>query len=62
MLDNYFDNINLCETIFIVLQEIQAQEEILRKEKELVDARKKLMKLRQERYKDRPPEDEDSCS
>ena len=43
-------------------QEIQAQEEILRKEKELVDARKKLMKLRQERYKDRPPEDDDSCS
>jgi talin len=43
-----------------IAQEIQAQEEILRKEKELIDARKRLMKIRQDRYKDRPPEDEES--
>ncbi|XP_059140472.1 talin-2-like isoform X4 [Physella acuta] len=42
-----------------IAQEIQAQEEILRKEKELIDARKRLMKIRQDRYKDRPPEDDD---
>ncbi|CAG5121597.1 unnamed protein product, partial [Candidula unifasciata] len=45
-----------------IAQELQAQEEILRKEKELNDARKKLMRLRQERYKGRPPEDDDSGS
>ncbi|XP_055873161.1 talin-1 isoform X5 [Biomphalaria glabrata] len=45
-----------------IAQEIQAQEEILRKEKELIDARKRLMKIRQDRYKDRPPEDDDSPS
>ncbi|CAG5116695.1 unnamed protein product, partial [Candidula unifasciata] len=40
-----------------IAEEIQAQEEILRKEVELNNARKRLMKIRQDRYKDRPPED-----
>lgn len=39
-----------------------AQEEILRKEKELEDARKKLERIRKEKYKDRPPEEYDSAS
>ncbi|KAH9509676.1 Talin-2 [Bulinus truncatus] len=45
-----------------IAQEIQAQEEIIRKEKELSDARMRLMKIRKDRYKDRPPEDDDSAS
>ncbi|GFR75659.1 talin-1 [Elysia marginata] len=45
-----------------IAQEIQAQAEILRKEKELTDARNKLMQIRRDRYKDRPPEDDDSSS
>ncbi|RUS77312.1 hypothetical protein EGW08_014939, partial [Elysia chlorotica] len=43
-----------------IAQEIQAQAEILRKEKELIDARNKLMQIRRDRYK--PPEDDDSSS
>ena len=43
-------------------QEIMAQEEILRKEKELQDARRRLEKIRKEKYKDRPPEEYDSSS
>ncbi len=39
-----------------------AQEEILRKEKELQDARRRLEKIRKEKYKDRSPEDYDSSS
>ena len=39
-----------------IAQEIQAQEAIIRKERELEVARKKLMQIRQARYKD----DEDS--
>ncbi|KAK7096337.1 hypothetical protein V1264_005641 [Littorina saxatilis] len=45
-----------------IAQEIMAQEEILRKERELQDARRKLEKIRKEKYKDRPPEDYDSSS
>merc|ERR1719422_1151509 len=41
-----------------IAQELQAQEEILRKEKELEAARNRLMNIRKERYKDRPPEDD----
>ncbi|XP_076439084.1 talin-1-like isoform X2 [Babylonia areolata] len=44
-----------------IAQEIMAQEEILRKEKELQDARRRLEKIRKEKYKDRPPEDSDSA-
>ena len=43
-------------------QEIMAQEEILRKEKELDSARKKLAEIRKARYKDKGPEDGDSSS
>lgn len=39
-----------------------AQEEILRKEKELDSARKKLAEIRKARYKDKGPEDGDSSS
>ncbi|XP_025081470.1 talin-1-like isoform X4 [Pomacea canaliculata] len=45
-----------------IAQEIMAQEEILRKEKELQDARRRLEKIRKEKYKDRPPEEWDSSS
>lgn len=45
-----------------IAQEIMAQEEILRKEKELQDARRKLEKIRKEKYKDRPPEEYESSS
>ncbi|KAL8568329.1 hypothetical protein ACOMHN_040902 [Nucella lapillus] len=44
-----------------IAQEIMAQEEILRKEKELQDARRRLEKIRKEKYKDRPLEDSDSA-
>lgn len=47
---------------FSYLQEIMAQEEILRKEKELDSARKKLAEIRKARYKDKGPEDGDSSS
>ncbi|XP_067653820.1 talin-1-like isoform X2 [Haliotis asinina] len=45
-----------------IAQEIMAQEEILRKERELTEARRKLEIIRKERYKDRPPEEYDSSS
>lgn len=45
-----------------IAQEIMAQEEILRKEKELDSARKKLAEIRKARYKDKGPEDGDSSS
>ncbi|CAI9742944.1 talin-1-like isoform X1 [Octopus vulgaris] len=45
-----------------IAQEIMAQEEILRKEKELDSARKRLAEIRKARYKDKPPEDYDSSS
>ncbi|XP_041355718.1 talin-1-like [Gigantopelta aegis] len=45
-----------------IAQEIMAQEEILRKERELDVARRKLEKIRRERYKDKPPEEYDSSS
>ena len=48
--------------VFVCPQEIMAQEEILRKEKELQDARRRLEKIRKEKYKDRPPEEYDSSS
>ena len=35
-------------------QEIEAQEAILRKERELLEARKKLAAIRKERYRDEP--------
>ena len=39
--------------------EIEAQAAILKKEKELEDARKKLERIRQAKYANRPPEDSD---
>ncbi|XP_055955771.1 talin-2-like isoform X4 [Patella vulgata] len=45
-----------------IAQEIMAQEEIIRKEKELIDARKRLAYLRKEKYKDRPEEYDSSSS
>ncbi|XP_070547100.1 talin-1-like isoform X3 [Ptychodera flava] len=43
-----------------IAQEIQAQEIILMKEKELEVARKQLAAIRQAKYKNRPPEEQDS--
>ncbi|ESO89699.1 hypothetical protein LOTGIDRAFT_218488 [Lottia gigantea] len=45
-----------------IARDIMAQEEVLRKEKELADARKKLALVRRERYKDRPDEYDSSSS
>ncbi|KAJ8313220.1 hypothetical protein KUTeg_009228 [Tegillarca granosa] len=44
------------------LQELQAQEEILRKEKELEKARLNLAKIRKGRYKEKPEDCDDSSS
>ncbi|XP_066270430.1 talin-1-like isoform X12 [Branchiostoma lanceolatum] len=43
-----------------IAMEIQAQEEILRKERALEEARKNLYKIRQAKYKNRPQQDQDS--
>ncbi|XP_033725564.1 talin-1-like isoform X5 [Pecten maximus] len=45
-----------------IAQELQAQEEILRKEKELQMARQKLAGIRKAKYKDRPDEYDSSSS
>ena len=45
-----------------IAQEIMAQEEILRKERELQDARRKLEKIRKEKYKDRQSEEGEDSS
>uniref|UniRef100_A0A0B7BNT7 I/LWEQ domain-containing protein n=1 Tax=Arion vulgaris TaxID=1028688 RepID=A0A0B7BNT7_9EUPU len=45
-----------------IAEEIQAQEEILRKEVELTNARKRLMRIRQDRYKDKPQDDNSPSS
>lgn len=45
-----------------IAQELQAQEEILRKEKELEKARLNLAKIRKGRYKEKPEDCDDSSS
>ena len=45
-----------------IAQEIMAQEEILRKEKELQMARKRLTELRKAKYKEKPNEEAEGSS
>ncbi|KAL5020155.1 hypothetical protein ScPMuIL_003047 [Solemya velum] len=45
-----------------IAQEIKAQEEILRKEKELTDARVRLAEIRKARYKEKSPDNDSSSS
>ena len=48
--------------VLIFAQMIMAQEEILKKEKELETARKKLEFIRKAKYKDQPTDDEEEGS
>ncbi len=62
MLLNWHSQIQIIVIFGFVLQMIMAQEEILKKEKELEVARRKLEFIRKAKYKDQPTDDEEEGS